>query len=43
MEKISTESNYTTQAKVMFALTQIQDYMIKHGSKGGVSVLEVRK
>lgn len=43
MEKISSESNYTTQAKVMFALTQIQDYMIKYGSKGTVSVLEVRK
>lgn len=43
MRKVSRESNYTTQGKVMFALTLVQDYMIKHGSKSGLSELEVRQ
>ena len=43
MRKVSRESNYTTQGKVMFALTLVQDYMIKHGSKSGQSELEVRQ
>ena len=43
MRKVSRESNYTTQGKVMFALTLVQEYLMKYGSKSGLSDLEVRQ
>ena len=42
MRRVSRESNYTTQGKVMFALTLVQDYLMKYGSKSGLSELEIR-
>lgn len=42
MRRVSKESNYTTQGKVMFALTLVQDYLMKYGSKSGLSELEIR-
>ena len=43
MRRVSKESNYTTQGKVMFALTLVQDYLMKYGSKSGLSELEIRQ